>query len=274
MQSKLEMGCEPKLWSDLTKVQQFQHKLKAKADPVYFWKTECMGNCPTIWASQQKILREFMSLDENGRRKFKELLFSSGMRSGKSFMGALIVLTEVAFCMFMDSPQKFYQILPKEQILFLATASTEKQCHRTIFAKIVAAVECSPFFLQDYDKINYTTGRIEFPNKLVVLGLGSNLSANVGLTVKVFVAEEINFTGDETYKVSPKVLYNKLSKSTSTFKPFGEDIKVAISSRADGGDFLSKRIRKAKEQNVITTMSLQKTTLEMNPNIKMEDFER
>ena len=93
--------------------------------------------------------------------------------------------------------------------------------------------------------------------------------------MKVFVAEEINFTGDESYKVSPRVLYNRLSKSTLTFKPFGEDIKVAISSQADGNDFLSKRIKLARDQKMDekTTLIWIKTTLQMNPNIKMEDLE-
>ena len=170
----------------------------------------------------------------------------------------------------MDSPQKSFDLLPKEDITFLATASTEDQCHRTIFKKIVAFIESSPFFSSYDDRLKYTSGRLEFPGKLVVLGLGSNLKGNVGLTVKVFVAEEINFTGESTYKVSPSALYNKLSKSTITFKPFKEDIKVAISSQANGTDFLSNRMALVKEQKLESTLSINKDTLELNPNLTQE----
>ena len=174
----------------------------------------------------------------------------------------------------MESAQLHYQLLPKEEILFLATASTEKQCHRTIFKKIIAFVESSPFFCSFENEIELITGRLKFVKKnLVILGLGSNLKSNVGLTVKVFVAEEINFTGEETYKVSPSDLYNRLSKSTTTFKPFGEDVKVAISSRADGNDFLSQRIEMTRLQKLKTTLILEKTTLEMNPNLTEADLE-
>ena len=253
----------------MNKLEQFKCKLKFNEDPVFFWEDSRLGNM-TLWPSQRELLRDFYSKDENGKRKFKELLFSAGMRSGKTAIAALIILTELAKCLMMDSPQTHYDLLPKEEILFLATASTEKQCHRTIFKKVVAFIESSPFFCSYEEQINYTTGKLEFPKKLTVLGLGANLKANVGMTVKVFVAEEINFTGEETYKVSPKVLYNKLSKSTSTFKPFNEDIKVAISSQADGNDFLSQRIELTIQQKLKTTMICQKTSIDMNPHFTEE----
>ena len=272
MYSKIDISCDPTLWSKLSKSDQFRLMLKAKADPVFFWEHPKLGNM-VLWPSQKELLREFNLRTPEGIRKYKELLFSAGMRSGKTAIAALILLTELYLCLFMDSPQKHYDLLPKEEITFLATASTEKQCHRTIFSKVVAFIETSPFFCSFDNEIQFSTGILKFPKNLVVRGLGSNLKSNVGLTVKVFVAEEINFTGEESYKVSPKDLYNRLSKSTTTFKPFNEDIKVAISSRADGNDFLSKRIELTKLQKLETTLILQKTTLELNPNLTEKDLE-
>ena len=269
MQTKLDVSCDPKLWSGLSQLEKFKLQLEVDKDVVAFWEHPRLGNM-SLWPEQKRILRQFNERDDAGKRKYKELLFSAGMRSGKTVIGALILLTEFYKCLMMGSPQTHYSLLPKEEILFLATASTERQCHRTIFKKIIALIESSPFFCSFEDSVVYTAGRIVFPNHLVILGLGSNLKANVGLTVKVFVAEEINFTGEETYKVSPKVLYNRLSKSTTTFKPFGEDIKVAISSQADGGDFLSQRIALTKEQKLETTLIVVKTSLEMNPNLTEE----
>jgi len=271
LKTNLDVSCDVGLWSNLSKMEQFELMLKAKADPVFFWEHPALGNM-SLWPSQKELLRKFNLRTEEGRRLYKELLFSAGMRSGKTAIASLVILTELYLCLFMDSPQKHYDLLPKEEINFIATASTEKQCHRTIFKKIVAFVESSPYFCSFADQITLVTGILKFPKNLVVRGLGSNLKSNVGLTVKVFVAEEINFTGEETYKVSPSDLYNRLSKSTTTFKPFGEDIKVAISSRADGNDFLSKRIELTQQQKLETTLIMVKTTLEMNPNLTEADL--
>ncbi len=273
MQTKLDISCKPEKWTDLSQSDKLILKLESDKDPVFFWEHPSLGNVQ-LWPSQRELLRTFNSKDAEGKRLFKELLFSAGMRSGKTAIAALIILTELKSCLMMESAQRFYDLLPKEEIVFLATASTEKQCHRTIFKKVIAFIESSPFFCSYDEDIDLITGRCKFKKEnLVVLGLGSNLRSNVGLTVKVFVAEEINFTGEETYKVSPKDLYNRLSKSTTTFKPFGEDIKVAISSQADGNDFLSKRIKLAKEQKLKTTLIMVKTSLEMNPNLTEADLE-
>ena len=277
MQNKLDISCDPKKWSELDVIEKAKLKLKATEDIVFFWEHPAMGNIQTLWPTQKQLIREFMQRDPVTQRRIKkELLFSAGMRSSKTFCAALILLSELAICLMMDNAQKKWQLLPKEEIYFLMTASTQEQAITTIFTKIIAMVEESPFFASHEGEINYTTGKLDFiKHRFVVEALGSNLRANVGRTVKVFVAEEINFTGDESYKVSPRKLYNRLSKSTLTFKPFGEDIKVAISSQADGNDFLSKRIKLARDQKLDekTTLIWVKTTLQMNPNIKMSDLE-
>lgn len=281
MLSKLDITCDVKLWTELSKLDQYELCLQAQLDPVFFWENPSMGGAK-LWDSQKEILTEFYQRTPEGKRKYKELLYAAGMRGGKTATAALIILTELAYMLMMDSPQKKFSLLPKEEILFLMTAATETQAIDTIFAKVIAFTEESPF-LSSFDQqsdnnktgIQYTAGRLEFPKKLVCLALGANLRANVGRTVKVFVAEEINFTGTEAYKVSPKVLYNRLSKSTTTFKPFGEDIKVAISSQADGNDFLSRRIVLTREQKLDaesggTTLIKQKNTLELNKNLTKE----
>ena len=274
--SSLQISCNVDAWNSLDMLEKAKLKLKSAEDPVFFWEHPALGNVQ-LWDSQKELLRELFKKDpETNRRLKKELLFSCGMRGSKTFCAALILLTELAMCLMMDNAQRKFQLLPKEYIYFLMTASTERQAITTVFAKVVAVIEESPFFASHENEINFTSGKLDFmKHRFAIEALGSNIRSNVGRTVKVFVAEEINFTGEEDYKVSPRMLYNRLSKSTLTFKPFGEDVKVAISSQADGNDFLSKRIKKAKDEGLDqkTTLIWQKTTLQMNPNIKMEDLE-
>lgn len=274
MQTKLDITCKPEKWTELDVIERMKLKLKAEEDDVFFWEHPAMGNIK-LWPSQRELLRAFGKRDpETQRRIKKELLFSCGMRGSKTFCAALILLTELKKCLLMENAQSFWDLLPKEDIYFLMTASTEEQAIATIFAKVIAIIEESPFFASFEKEMNYTAGKLDFlKHHFIVEAMGSNVRSNVGRTVKVFVAEEINFTGDESYKVSPRILYNRLSKSTSTFKPFDEDIKVAISSQADGNDFLSKRIKKTRDQllDKKTTLIWIKTTFQMNPHLTKEN---
>lgn len=276
MQTKLDITCKPEKWSELDVIEKMKLKLKAEEDDVFFWEHPAMGNVK-LWESQKQLLREFGAKDpETKKRIKKELLFSCGMRGSKTFCASLILLTEVKKCLLMNNAQSFWDLLPKEDIYFLMTASTEEQAIATVFAKVVAIIEESPFFASYEKEMNYTAGKIDFTkHHFIIEAMGSNVRSNVGRTVKVFVAEEINFTGDESYKVSPRILYNRLSKSTLTFKPFGEDVKVAISSQADGNDFLSKRIKKTRDQllDKKTTLIWVRTTFQMNPNLKESQME-
>ena len=278
MQSSLEITCDPKLWTNLGRAEQMALKLKS-SDPVFFWGHKSLGGFVEnedgvggLWPSQKEILNQFYELDENGQRKKLELLFAAGMRSSKTTIAALIILTELYKCLMMDSPQKFYRLLPKQPILFLCTAPKEQQAIDTIFAACISIIEESPFFASFKDKIEVTHGKLVFPKKLIIQAFGPNIRTNIGRTVKVFVAEEINSTGEDTYKISPKFLYTKLAKSTSTFIPQKANIKVAISSKGTGNDFLSTTIREREEQGLTktTTLVIQKTTLEMNPNLTEE----
>ncbi len=269
MLSTLDFTDEVDNYRELDDFEKLTLHARSMLDPVFFWEHPALGNVK-LWDSQKEILTEF-NRRENNKRKYNELLYSAGMRSGKSATGALILLTEVYKCLMIDSPQKKYGLLPKEKIRFLMTASTDKQVSETIFEKVVAFVEESPFFASFGDQLVLTHNRLAFPKNLVALGLGSNFRANVGRTVKVFVAEEINFTGNEAYKVSPRELYNKLSKSTSTFKPYKEDVKVAISSDDDEHDFLNERMELAREQKLKSTYIVRKTTFEANKNITEAD---
>jgi len=185
LKTTLDVSCDVSLWTELSKVEQFKLMLKSKADITFFWEHPALGNMK-LWPSQRELLREFNLRTPEGRRLYKELLFSAGMRSGKTAIASLIILTELFLCLFMDSPQKYYSLLPKEEINFLATASTEKQCHRTIFKKIVAFVESSPFFCSFNDEITLVTGILKFPKNLVVKNRLNKLIEKEGLLVLLF----------------------------------------------------------------------------------------
>ena len=272
---QLKPSCKPELFTSLQPDEKLRLMLRASIDPIAFWEDDRMGNLK-LWESQKATLRQFYELTGVGlqaKRRYNELLFAAGMKSAKTTTAALILLTELKNLLMMDNPQRKYNLLANEEISFVGVANTYEQCLRTIYMKVKGLVENSPFFCSFADDVNVTEEKLSFPKRLSVWPLGSNLKANVGMTVKVFVADEINFSARETYQTPPDVLFNRLGKATTPFKPFGEDIKVAISSRSGANDFLSKRIALTREQGIKSTMILEKTTLECNPTITKESLE-
>lgn len=280
MKDRLEPTCKVEMWTDLSMSKQFKRKLLASTDPAYFWNSPEMGNME-LWDSQVKILTEFNKTGGNGKRKYSELLFSAGMRGSKTTIAALIGLTELYKLLIMESPQEHYKLLSNQLIQVLAVAPSEKQCLDTIFVGMKNIIRNSPFFMSMNEEIDMVYNRLRFPNNLVLQGLGSNIKTNVGRTVKCFVAEEINSFEDLTNNSGPDDIYNKLMKSTATFAPFDEDIKVAISSRSNNYDFLTRRIEKTRD-NIKDygedisggTLVLEMRTSELNPNLTEEVLEK
>lgn len=278
MKDNLIIECEPEDWMDkMDQMEKMKCELKAIKDPVFFWDHPAMGG-QKLWDSQKELLTKFYSVGKDGRRLYNELLFDAGRKGGKTTFAALILGTELMRLLLLPNPQDHYNIMKGTNITLFMSAAGERQTLTTIFPRIRQLLENSPFFCSYADSVSVTSGKIRFPNHIILEAVGSNLKTAVGRTVKAFVAEEINSVGIDKGEISPAKLYNKLSKSTTEFIPFGEDIRVAISSKVSGYDFLSQRIAKTKESNLPRTLILQMNTIQLNPTITeeilLEDKER
>ncbi len=104
VRSDLEATCDPEVWSDLPPGEKLLLELRSATDPAFFWKHPALGNFP-IWDSKVKILNEFYTYVD-GVRKYNELIFPAGMRSGKTMTAGLINLTETYKLLMMKDPQK------------------------------------------------------------------------------------------------------------------------------------------------------------------------
>ncbi len=265
MISYLDVVCNPEDWTSIPEGEQLILKLKASIDPVFFWNHPAMGNFP-LFPSKVDIFNEFYKYDDKGRRIHNELIFSAGMRSGKTAQAGLIALTETYKLEMMEDPQKFYNLAPSTEISNINVANALEQAKATVFRKVIEIVSNSPYFvaLDPY----LTATALKFPKNIIFKALGSNLGSNVGRTVKCFVADEIATYDD------PEGTYDKLSRSTSNFEPFGENIKVMIGSPTDPGDILMTRIARAREEKWKNTVTVWKPTWELNPNIPYDKEER
>ncbi len=268
MREHLTPNCDIERWTDLDQQTKLKYELQAMDDPLFFWDNECMGNMK-LWPSQKRVLREFYEIEDN-KRKYNEFLFDAGMRGGKTTVAALILCTELYRLLLLKSPQKHYGLIDGDTITLYMTAAGEKQTLRTIFPRVRVVIENSPYLSSYHELVDLTSGRIKFPKNIIMEAVGSNLKTAVGRTVKCLVAEEVNSVGTADGQLKPADLYNKLSKSTTTFMPYKEDIRVAISSKTSGYDFLSIRIQETREKKLKSTYIVQANTLELNPNVTKE----
>jgi len=268
----LKPSCEPSKWVELDDKTKLRKQLVAFDKPSEFWGDPTMGNHP-LWPEQVKILDKFYAKDKEGKRKYNELLFDAGRQGGKTFTAAFILCTELYRLLMLPDPHKYYNISRARDIVLFMSAAGATQTLTTIFPTVKNLIEISPFLSQYADQCRATTGVIKFPKKITIEAVGSNVKTAVGRTVKAYVAEEVNSVGTDMGNLTPGEQYHKLSKSTTMFMPFGEDIRVAISSKTSGYDFLSQTIMNAKENHLDRTLIIQKTTEQLNPHITKEVLE-
>ena len=269
MKTSLEVTCDPTKWTGLSIGEQLLKKLEWSIDPLAFWPDPAGGNVH-LWDSQRSILKSMYHFDKNGKRIKSELIFVSGMRGGKTTIAALMSLYEIARLQFLENPQSKYDLAPNSEIMCINVAPSQEQALDTVFARAKELMSNSPFFCSlDPDM---TFNKAKFPKRITLKALGSNVKSNVGRTIKCFVADEVS-SFEDAEKHSPEEIYFKLSNSTGTFKKWNENIRVAISSIAAPGDFITSLYKQAKKEDWPWAELLWKKTWELNPNMGLDILE-
>jgi hypothetical protein len=265
--TKLEPTCDVLLYESLSIGEKLLKKLEWSTDIVTFCEDPA-GLGMKLWESQKEILRSFYKFDEEGRRVTSEMVFVSGMRGGKTTIAAIITLYEVARLEFLDNPQLHYKIAANSEIMCVNVAPNEQQALDTVFRRAKELIMDSPYFMSLGPSATYNT--IRFPKSVTLKALGSSTGGNVGRTVKCFVADEVSSFQDNSTRRGPKEIYFKLSKSTGTFSKWNENIRVAISSPAYKGDFITSLHQQAVEEKWDWCVPIWKATWDLNPNMDKE----
>ena len=110
MKDRLELICEPSKWTDLSEIEKMKMQIRAMDSPSFFWNTPELGNNP-LWPSQKEILEQFYEKNEDGKRRYSELLFDAGRQGGKTFTASLIVCTELYRLLMLPSPHKHLSLI-------------------------------------------------------------------------------------------------------------------------------------------------------------------
>jgi len=266
--------CDIDSWLGLSPAEKTALLLQSSIDPVFFYNHPLLGNFPPFPA-QAKILTDFYQVDAEGRRRFCDMMFLAGRRSGKTTLTGLIALYEVFKLYMLKNPQRYYGLGANQEIQIINVAPKYEQAKDTIFAKIKEITRNSPWFMSQ--TLEYVNESLEFKeHNLKIQPFGSNATTGVGRTAKAFLTDEVSYFTDVEGGRSAKEVYNELSKSTATFMPWNEGVNIAISSVRFDGDFLTSRYYQAQEtpQAWTDTLLIWKPTWELNPNLTMKVLEK
>jgi len=164
---------------------------------------------------------------EEGRR-YQELILLIGMKGGKTTLAALIAQIEEYELFKTGDICKHYGFAPGERIYIKNVATNEKQAEKTIFAKIQASIDRSPYFKTRMPNLVGNTYHFRDTN-VFIESANSNSSSLTGDICKLVSLDELDrFTNTKNGKYSAEEVYSALDKSTDPFEKDGR--KVSISS--------------------------------------------
>lgn len=209
---------------------------RAFGDILYF--AEHILGIRSIWPEWRKVLREFYALKDDGTPKYREMVACVGMRSGKTFIAAIICLYEFYKLINMPNPQEYWELDQATSIYIVNCARSEAQAKFTVFAFMKNFIKNSPYFksmLSDKTLIQ-RHNEFEYPDKKIFLRSEHSASGSLaGKTSKIVVLDELDkfefVKGGET---SADEVYGIVSKSTSSFDEDGKVLSISSPISADG----------------------------------------
>jgi len=219
---------------------------------------------------------------------FSDLVLILGRRSGKSYISSLIASYEAYKLICLKNPQKFYEISSGTSIWIINTAVNAEQAQTIIFSALREFIHKCPVFegriaketvnsiylytdadLEENEKIKKVGGRPKDGSVVVASG-NSNSAALRGHTVAAVIYDEMAHYVTSDGKASAEEVYQALSPSTATFKPFGDGRNIVISSPDLPHGFFWDHYNNAKDLD--SMMLFQLPTWDANPRFTKETF--
>lgn len=154
--------------------------------------------------------------------------------SGKTAMMGMIGAYEFFDCISKPDPAKHYGLLPKQLVSLSCCAASEKQALDGIFYNIKTNLENSEFINQWWD-IDYRVDRIVCRDKRVQFRvMSSNINTAVGRSHKAVIYDELDLFEETEGNTGVWNYYNRLNKSTVTFKEYGFSFAISSPIRPNG----------------------------------------
>ena len=280
-------------FDDLPKYEQMSLKLEWLRDETAFCKSpyglsldesnvlEFEPEWYGLWPAQEEIIKEFYHPTRTyiydgkvlTKGPYNELWLIAGMRSSKTWIEGTIGAIDT-FKFLNRDYRKMYGIAPSSPVFGLCVASKEDQAKDTNFAQYKARLQDSAYFqsLIEVGLIKLYTTSILFPeDNLTFKAVSSAVAGEVGKTILDLLVDEIDsFEDTGEGKRSGTEMYRRLTKGTKTFRYDGHSIFCGSPWYHDSMSM--QKIEEAKTDPHM--LAYHKSTWEMNPKFRYEDFER
>ena len=215
---------------------------------------------------QSELLNEFYQYEDKTRR-FNELWLLAGMRSSKTTLGGIISCYETYKLLDLESPWKYYGLLPDSQIFLINVATNDDQARDTVFRKTKERIDNSPYFQTavTYKEIGNEFSFLE--DLVIIRSAGSNSASIVGKTAKIVFFDELSRFQNTSGQRSGRLVYESLGSSVETFGI--EGIKIAISS-CQYTDDPFMQLREEAKKNPLAFVPEAIPTWDINPHLPFD----
>jgi len=224
-----------------------------------------------LWDSQKKILRDFFQLNSEGKPKYEEWMLVCGKKSSKTFTTAVINLILVYKLILMDDFFKRFSLVPQD-VFLLNTCAGKEQSIKVYLNQVKGIITLSPF-MQEF-KEGETNDEIRFnipgyKTMFILKAQSSRSTSSLGYLCFSVTFDELAWFQDSSNRSCSKEVYAALYPNIKPFGGYG--YSFILSSPSDTGAWFYSHFEFA--MNSAKRLVIQKSTWEMNPNIKEEDLE-
>jgi len=264
--------------------------LKIRSDPVYFFSKIIYID---LFPKQEEIIRTFYQhkYDPN-LLDYKKLIWASGQRTGKSFIGAGLLMYEFHELLSYSNPHAHYNVglnnrgLPAKNIGTTCVSTSTTQANDNIWGMAVGYYLDSEYFQQwfsDSVKFNRTDQRLDCLDKRLYCRVAApKIDTAAGYENKFVIYDEFDLmqfgatsskSDTKGSKIAAHNVYSKINNSTQTFGSAG---KIAVFSSLQRDDGMMRQVQR-NARTEPETYSIETKTWEVNPNPDLAEavlFER
>lgn len=241
-------------------------KVDNVVDVVEFVESpEYMGQKAHI---RPRILEELTRLFASDQ--YVEAVLTGGIGIGKNYMADLAVGYMIYRLSCFHNPQAEYDLAPGSTIVFIMQSMKVQLAQKVVFEQFGARMSVSPYFRKFFPYDAMLKTEMRFPNQIMILPVGGQDTAAIGMNVFGGLIDEMNFmartkgskhvmyTHEEEFDQAERLYTTLIRRMKSRFMQLGKlpGKLLMISSVNYPGDFTDRKIEEAEKDKTIFVMKL------------------
>lgn len=156
--------------------------------------------------------------------KFERAMVTGAIGIGKTTFASIALPYMAHWVLCLRDPQKYFELLPGSRIAFMQMSTSEKQASEVVFGDILARIQHSEWFINNYPHDPKFTKQIRFPKDIWILPGDSLETSFEGYNILAGILDEM-----DSYKITENKDYADVgydtinSRIASRFTQFSDD---------------------------------------------------